>query len=544
MQGTEAVRDTELEWQFDAPDLRPIRRWIDAAAAGGDSGVAIVPGKTVNQVDTYLDTPDRRLERAGYSVRVRRSRKGSAEATMKSLSSNGAAADGLVVRLELAEDLDADDPGAVVRAPGPVGERVRALGGSKGVVPLFDVQTRRRAFALTAGGVQQGELLLDDTTIREPGGRILGSLRRVEVEAPEGALEVLAPFVEGLRAECGLQPAGLSKYEAGLAASGMLRSAPEDFGRTTITPTDTIGEVALAVLRRHFAAMLRKEPGTRLGDDIEELHDMRVASRRLRAALALFADSLPVASDQLRAELGWVGRTIGAVRDLDVQLAQLDSWIDALPEPDREPLARLRTLLVDERVEARREMLEAFDSARYARFVRRFGTMLRSRTGTRTPDARAVIPELVGRRYRALRKAARRLEGDAEPDDYHRTRIAGKRFRYALEFVADVYPGATSRVVRSTVVLQDLLGAYQDGFVATDRLRGLAAERGDELGPSTVFAMGETAERYRREMEEARERVPPAITRLRGKAWKRLRSRMEDERPAAPAAAPPTAEPG
>src|SRR5262249_25653201 len=145
----------------------------------------------------------------------------------------------------------------------------------------------------------------------------------------------------------------------------------------------------------------------------------------------LFADSLPVASNELRAELGWVGRTVGAVRDLDVQLEQLDSWIDALPEPDREPLARLRTLLVDERVEARHEMLEALDSARYARFVRRFGTMLRSRTGTRPPAARAVIPDLVGRRYRALRKAARRLDGEAVPDDYHRTRIAGKRFRYA-----------------------------------------------------------------------------------------------------------------
>jgi CHAD domain-containing protein len=190
-------------------------------------------------------------------------------------------------------------------------------------------------------------------------------------------------------------------------------------------------------------------------------------------------------------------------------------------------------------------MLEALDSARYVRFVRRFGTMLRSRTGTRTPAARAVIPELVGRRYRSLRKAASRLDGDAEPDAYHRTRIAGKRFRYALEFVADVYPGATSRVVRRTVALQDLLGAYQDGFVATDRLRRVAAERGDELGPSTVFAMGETAERYRREMEEARERVPQALGRLRGKTWKQLRSRMEAERPAAPAAsAPAAAEPG
>jgi CHAD domain-containing protein len=535
MQPPAAARGSELEWQFDAQDLRPVQRWIDAAAAAGDSGVTIAPGKTINQVDTYLDTPDRRLERAGYSVRVRRRAKPPAEATMKSLA-NGAGADGLVVRLELAEPLDGDDPAAVARAPGQVGERVRALVASQGVVPLFDVQTRRRAFALAADGVERGELVLDDTAIREPGGRILGRLRRVEVEAPEEALDVLAPFVESLRTDCGLQPAAFSKYEAGLAASGLHRSEPEDFGRTAIAPTDTVGEVALAVLRRHFAAMLRKEPGTRLGDDIEELHDMRVASRRLRAALTLFADSLPVASGELRVELGWVGRTIGAVRDLDVQLAQLDSWIDALPEPDREPLSRLRDLLVAERVEARREMLQALDSSRYSRFVRRFASMLRSRAGSRTPAARDAVPDLVERRYGSLRKAARRLENRAKPEDYHRARIAGKRFRYALEFVADVYPGSTARVVRRTVALQDLLGAYQDGHVATERLRGLAAERGMELGPSTVFAMGEIAERYRPEMEEVRLRVPPTLARLRGKAWRRLRTRMEAERPAAPTA--------
>src|SRR5436190_13629960 len=192
MQPPAAVRDSELEWQFEAPDLRPIRRWIDAAATSGDGRVTIAPGTTINQVDTYLDTPDRRLERAGYSVRVRRRPKLPAEATMKSLARNGAGADGLVARLELAEELDVDEPAAVVNAPGPVGERLRALVASRGVVPLFDVQTRRRAFRLTAG-THRGELALGDTAIREPSGRILGRLRRVEIEAPEDALDDLAP---------------------------------------------------------------------------------------------------------------------------------------------------------------------------------------------------------------------------------------------------------------------------------------------------------------------------------------------------------------
>ena len=115
--------------------------------------------------------------------------------------------------------------------------------------------------------------------------------RRVKIEAPEQALASLRPFVESLRATCRLQPTGLTKYEAGVLTAG-LDVLPDDFGATTIEPDAPIGRVALAVLRRHFEALRANEPGARLGDDIEELHDMRVASRRLRAAMSLFADVL------------------------------------------------------------------------------------------------------------------------------------------------------------------------------------------------------------------------------------------------------------
>lgn len=531
----------EIEWQFEAQDLRLVQRWIETAAGAGADPVTVAAGRTINHVDTYLDTADRRLDRAGYSVRLRRSRRPPYEATLKSL--DGAGADALRVRVELAEPLVHDDPATVRDAPGPVGERVRALVGTRKLVPLFDVQTKRRVFPIEAGGAPSGELLLDETVIREPNGPVLSRLRRVEVEVPETSLAAVGPLVESVQRACGLQPALLSKYEVALVASGRPRLEAETFGPTAIERGNTIGQVALALLRRHFATMLAKEPGTRLGDDIEELHDMRVASRRLRAALALFGAFLPTDAARLGPELAWVGQTIGTVRDLDVQLEQLDEWAAAVSEIDREPLDRLRSLLAEERTAARARMLEALDSPRYERFVRRFGTMLRSRTGTRTPSALAVAPDLVEQRRRALRKARRRIGADAEPDAYHRLRIAGKRFRYALEFVSDVYPGETKRLVTRTVALQDVLGTYQDADVAIARLRQLARERGAILGPATVFAMGEIAERYRSQMKRSRARVAPTYERLRGKPWKRLRKRMEETRPPARVAPAPLAPP-
>jgi CHAD domain-containing protein len=526
----QAASDREIEWQLEAQDLRLVLRWIEGTSDAA-YGVTIGPGRTLTNLDTYVDTADRRLDRAGYSVRLRRVRREVPEATLKSL--NEAGPDALRTRLELAERLDVDDPAAVALAPGPVGERVRSLVGSRKLVPLFDLQTRRTAFPLVANGVPSGELLLDESAIRAHRGPILSRLHRVEVEVPESAVGVVAPVVENLRQACGLQPAVLSKYEAGLAASGYRRAGPASFGPTSVDPADTVGQVGLAILRRQFAELLAKEPGARLGDDVEELHAMRVASRRLRAAVTLFREVLPTEAERLRPELAWIGQKIGAVRDLDVQLARLHEWTAILPEQDSEPLDRLRALLDDERARARAEMLQALDSARYARFVQRFGAMLRLRTGTRTPAARAVAPDLVERRHRGVRKSMKRVGDGTDHAAYHRLRIAGKRFRYALEFLSDVYPGETNRLVKRTVVLQDLLGAYQDGHVAIARLRELASRRADDLGPEAVFAMGEIAERYRADMVGVQSRIGRAFAGVSGKSWKQLRKALEAARPAA-----------
>jgi triphosphatase len=132
----------------------------------------------------------------------------------------------------------------------------------------------------------------------------------------------------------------------------------------------------------------------------------------------------------------------------------------------------------------------------------------------------------VQERQRQVRKWLKRVRKGHAPAAYHRLRIADKRFRYALEFLSDVYPGETGVLVRHAIDLQDLLGVYQDGHVAAMRLRELAISHADDLGVEAVFAMGGLAERYRAGMETARLEVEPAAARLRGKAWKRLRKRL------------------
>ena len=529
----------EIEWQFDALDLRPVLRWLNSAEGppDGQAMEVVANGNGVTEVDLYLETDDWRFHRAGYALRIRRlGRRREAVATLKGLGPASADGPGLRSRHELSERLGGADPQTLLGASGPVAVRVRAVAGNKPLLPLFEVRTRRRAFFLKIEGLPPGEIALDETAIRPNSGGSPARLRRVEIEVPSATLQGLEPFVHELRDACALQPAGPSKFDAGLLSSDLRPSTPERFGATEVAPGMPSGAVALAVLRRQFTAMLAKEPGTRLGDDIEELHDMRVATRRLRAALSLFADVLPETALNARDEIGWVGQGLGAVRDLDVQIEQLDEWLDAAEPEDSEALATLRSLLQEQRETARTAMLEMLDSRRYEAFVSRFGRTLRARhlarSGPAAQPALALAPDLIEARFRSVRKAGNRIGPDSPASDYHRLRIRAKRLRYALEFLGDLYPDETRPLIKRLVAVQDLLGLHQDADVAIDRLRQLALSGADDLDPTTIFAMGEIAERHRHAAIQLRAQFPTVYARLSNKRWETFHRVVENKRPA------------
>jgi triphosphatase len=511
----------EVEWQFDAVDVRPVERWLQAA------GPSVTQGETKRFVDTYADTDDWRLYRAGYSLRLRR-RGGRTEATMKALS---VGADGLRDRREITETPPAGGLDALSLSEGPVGRRVRAVAGVKAIQPKLEVRTRRRTYLLSSNGSAAAEVAVDSTTIPVGGGEP-ARLRRIEVEANGVPRPDLVAFVAAMREACGLAPAPMSKFEAGLLASGFTPQPIPDLGPVDISAEASTGEVAFAVLRQHFAAFLRKEGGTRLGEDPEEAHDMRVATRRIRAAIALFGSVLPVRMARYREELGWVASALGAVRDLDVQLEQLEAW--AAPEGlDREVLDTLAGALSAQRDLARGNLLQALDSPRYDRLVVAFTAALQHGPLRRSPSSRipavAAAPALIKERYRKVRKGGRRIGRTSTAVEYHRLRIRAKRLRYALEFLAPIYGDSAEALIRRTVKLQDLLGAHQDAEVAIARLRTLVADEGTSLPPAAVFAMGEIAQRYREQGAELRRRFPKVFRRVGGKAWVDLR-RLMDQR--------------
>ncbi len=248
----------EIEWQFDALDLRPVERWLATlptlSVETDDGGTVTALARTPRRLtDSYLDTADWRIVRAGFVVRTRR-RGRHDEITLK--DSRPAEGSGLRQRLEVTEVLPSSGPGGLV--DGPVGRRLRAIVGAHPLREVLQVRTRRRPFALRIGGIDAAEIALDDTVIVVGNGQRPMHLRRVEVEVQPEWLGALEPIVDQLRSSCGLQPAGLSKFEAGLLALGQEIPGSPDLGSTAVSEDSTIGEQAYAVLRRQMTVLREK----------------------------------------------------------------------------------------------------------------------------------------------------------------------------------------------------------------------------------------------------------------------------------------------
>jgi triphosphatase len=520
-----ALDHQEVEWQFDADDLDPVEGWLREHSCA--SGFAILPEATRELSDTYYDTEDWRFYHAGYALRVRRDGEG-VEATMKSLSPAEDA--GYRRRREISEPLRSAGSKTLMEARGPVGERLRALVGARTLRPLFEVCTRRRVFEIrpdepfSDNNASVGEVVLDDSEFSGD-GKVLSRLRRVEVEADPR--DGVGRFVDELRGSQGLRPAEVSKFEAGLCASGLEPDGAPELGSTEIDATLSAGEVAFAVLRRHFAAMLENEPGVRLGEDPEDLHNMRVATRRLRTTLKLYADFLPKRARRFERDLRWVAGSLGEVRDLDVHLERLAR--EASEDGHGGSLEESIAALKERRVEARRRMLGMLDSGRYERLLSGFAVMLRrGRSPAPTGPILEVAPELVRRRHKKVRKAVKGLGEDSPPEDFHDLRKKGRRLRYALEPLQGIYGKPAQKMVEVLKRLQDDLGYHQDLVVAAAMMHDEGVT--GKLPPQTVFSMGSIAGRYTREAAEIRAAVPGSKAfrvLTEGKRWKNLRKAMK-----------------
>lgn len=316
----------------------------------------------------------------------------------------------------------------------------------------------------------------------------------VEVEATGGSRQDVAAVARNLRRTFHLTVSRATKLARGLEL--LYGRAATDTGLAVLEAHDTVEQTARKIVSRLLRRLRRCDPGARLGDDPEALHDMRVATRRLRAAVrALEAGFSASRRGFFLRELRWLGQTLGGVRDVDVQLANVRSFAAGAPPGHRTGLRKLIEYLEREREVRRTAMLSDLDSDRYVTLVLSLEEFADGPARSRVLAAREHIA-VAGRRaikraFRRLLKRGQRVEAAAPaPEDLHALRIRAKRVRYLMEFMRELTGKPGRRLTRQLVRLQDLLGAYHDAVVAADFVRQFVEGPGKEVGPSTLLALG------------------------------------------------------
>lgn len=225
-----------------------------------------------------------------------------------------------------------------------------------------------------------------------------------------------------------------------------------------------------AVMLKQLQAMLIEVNGVRLGKDIEHIHRMRVASRRLRAALPLF---MPCFSAKKAAawekSLRKVTRSLGAARDMDVQMECLSRFLAGVKVPQHIPGARrIHLRWAQQRQKLQTRVLAVLDEMQQSRIFEKMGSAL-------LPFTLGVDPNLPP--PSGLYELADRAIGSAldeflsfEPfitqperiSELHQMRITAKKLRYTLEIFAPIYAEKLAPIIMVLRNAQDLLGEIHD----------------------------------------------------------------------------------
>jgi inorganic triphosphatase YgiF len=514
----------EVEGKLRVPEERTLRAIARLRSLGRH---ALQPRPVQRLHSIYVDTEDLDLTRRGVALRLRRNR-GAWEVTAKW---SGKVEGAIHRRPELTLELAKPPEFPFFLPDGPLSLYLSALVLGRPLQPILVCETLRKLLNVMPADTTEparpiAEIALDrvklvdpNTTVHQP----LETYCEAEIEQREGSTEQVLALTEDLRSQFDLTASDTSKF-----AHGMRRLHEEDELLLKTPPPLTGGDSAAVALRRVIATQLERlrenDPGTRLGREPEALHDMRVAVRRMRAALRVFEGGAAArVRTLLRSELKWLGSVLGGVRDLDVQLENLQRHGSALPAAYRDGLEPFRRHLEDLRADRRANLLSAFDSPRYIRLLVRLEVFAASKpTVVRRKNAEQMPlgkygATLVKKAFKHLRAAGRETDLVAAPEHLHSLRLRAKRARYLLEFLTDITGKPGRRLAKRLIRVQDVLGTINDSVVAAGLICQYLDESATKTSASTNLALQEVAQAGLRHSEAKRKEFR--------KAWKQLTSK-------------------
>ncbi|MEZ5558932.1 MAG: CHAD domain-containing protein [Pseudomonadales bacterium] len=461
----------EIEAKYLVLSGKRLERMLDRMQqAMAWAGFRIQPKGETLQRDTYYDS-DWQLRQLGWSFRLRRSGN-TQKVTLKELTRSRG---GVFSRGEVEQTLWQPACGVDALPAGAVHERLEQMlrPGSR-LVPLFEIHNHRRTYLLSHPDHPraQVEMALDQGQVAAASTL---AFTEIEFELRQGSHEVLSDLLAIADEQSGLIRARLSKFERGLIAAGcqLGRRAPGGIGH--VDAQTSWRHLARTHLKRQLHELKLYEPYAWESLHPEGVHQMRVATRRARAALRTFKDVLPEAEgNALEQDIRWLGRVLGDVRDLDVHLQQIDRYRSKLGDKATHALGLYQGQLLKQRRVAQRALLDALASDNYHTLVTDYNALLSAATQTDparpSPTVGEIADQTVAPLLDRVQRRGRALDGTSPDKKLHRLRIDIKRLRYQLEYLLPAYPAQLTDLCATLRSLQDLLGDHQDACVARAQL--------------------------------------------------------------------------
>jgi CHAD domain-containing protein len=575
----------EVELKYRVVDLAAAERYLVADEIGTFSG-RTAPRSSQFE-DRYVDTADGALARAGFAVRLRQSGKGTIVSVKSTARTNGSG--GATRREELEGPAD--------RTTGPLDwpasdarSLVLELAGDAPLLELVTVRQLRRK-RIVRDGVTRVELSLDEVDVVSR-SEVVDRFVELEAELVKGNESRLARLAEVFLADPALRPATGSKLESAMEAVRIGgRPESDDDGDAEAPPAtnangtpgedepadakaatgvqldvvpstsdelvddevaaqqldgrlvvgrspgvladDHIAEAGRKVMRFHLGRMLAREAGVRDGKDLEDVHAMRVATRRQRAAWRVFGEAYRNGrTRRYRHGLREVAGRLGAVRDLDVLLEAADVYRNDQPVREQRALEPLLRDWRDHRDDARVLLIRELDSDPYRRWVDDYRDFVRT-------EGAGVLPVQPTEPHRVRDTAGSRIWSAyehvrgyepvlrwADVETLHELRIAGKWLRYTLEFVREALGDEAGPLIERVTALQDHLGLMNDANVSGSMARTFLVEHAGELSELESAAIGRFLLSREREVARLRRQIGAPWRGVAGVTFRRRLGRL------------------
>jgi inorganic triphosphatase YgiF len=460
---------TELELRF----TLPAEARLELEAQSAFQPTRSTAPETLRQVTTYFDTPDLALASRGVSLRIRRCGDERVQ-TVKWQARDG---HGAFARHEVEQVVAGDEPDLSLQADTSLPTALEQASPAA-LRPAFvtDVERVRRYLLPTEDTVVEaaiGEGILSAGSEREP-------IRELELELKAGHPAQLYRLALDIHAHVPLSLSVESKHERGQRlAAGTARKA-QKAEELCLPRGISVVEGFRQILAAAHTHLLANQPAASAGM-ADGVHQMRIAVRRLRSAMALFEPHLdPVVATEIDAQLRRLGRVLGEVRDWDVFCGSI------LPAAEHDiPETGPRLLRGPARVErddAQRRLADELDGPAFTSLVLRLALWIEEQAAN-MPDfadnrssGRLVdlAPELLGRLVRKAHRRGRHIRR-RPVEELHSLRKSLKKLRYSVEFLSGVIGRKRSHAyLKACKDLQEQLGTINDAALATELCGRLA----------------------------------------------------------------------